>query len=43
MDMILVSCIFKISFLNFSNIYMLLEFQCAPTTYVHSINECFSP
>ena len=19
------------------------QFQCAPTTYVHSINECFSP
>ena len=44
----LFSVYFKICFLNFSNIccwYTLelpqWEFQCAPTTYVHSINECF--
>ena len=47
MDMILVKYIFKIGFPNFSNIccWYTLELpqrklQCAPTTYVHSINEC---
>ena len=41
---------FKIGLLNFSNIMLLVhigiaslrQFQCAPTTYVNSINECFS-
>ena len=36
MYMILDKCIFR-------NRSSLRQFQCAPTTYVNSINECFSP
>ena len=48
MDMILLSVYFKIGFLNFSNMLLVhigiashRQFYCAPTTYVHSINERF--
>ena len=41
---VMLSVYFKIVFLNFSYICCSWrQFQCAPTTYVHSLNECFSP
>ena len=49
MDMILDKCIFQISVINFSHIWCWYtfefphrQFQSAPSTYVHSINTCFT-
>ena len=49
MDMILDKCIFQISVTYVVGthwnclIEALRQFQCAPTTYVNSIHDCFSP
>ena len=51
MDVILDKCIFQISSLisvtyvvgTHWNCLIEEKFQCTPTSYVHSMNECFSP